>query len=246
MPEGTAIEETARQAARLEAAAASLGSKGIYSRIGAATDEELVSGAEPGGPSYAQLLLPVPDGSVAARFADLLRAKVPDLAQGGLAIDLAGQSEFRPLIGREGRLLRVEIASSDRRTTARWADTARTLLEKVPGLTDVRDAYAGTQPVVELGLERERIALHGLSIDAVSSDALAGGLGGVKATDCRETDRRTPITVRLRRLVPTRTSHAALNATVKWCPTGVAARPGEAKCATRSRWSGSTARGARS
>ena len=195
LPEGTAIEETARQAARIEAAAAGLGSKGIYTRIGAATDEELVSGAEPGGPAYAQLLLPVPAGSAARTFADALRAQVPDLAQGGLAIDLAGQSEFGSLIGREGRLLRVEIASPERRTTARWADSARTLLAAVPGLTDVRDAYAGTQPVVELGLERERIALRGLSIDAVAS-ALAGGLGGVKASELRETDRRTPIRVR--------------------------------------------------
>ena len=195
LPEGTAIEETARQAARLEAAAAGLGSRGIYSRIGAATDEELVSGAEPGGPAYAQLLLPVPAGIPAGRFADQLRARVPDLAAGGLAIDLAGQSEFGSLIGREGRLLRVEIASPDRRITARWADTARTLLAAIPGLTDVRDAYAGTQPVIELGLERERIALHGLTIDAVSS-ALAGGLGGVKASELRETDRRTPIRVR--------------------------------------------------
>jgi HAE1 family hydrophobic/amphiphilic exporter-1 len=195
LPEGTAIEETARQAARIETAAAGLGSKGIYSRIGAATDEELVSGAEPGGPGYAQLLLPVPAGSAARVFADRLRARVPDLAQGGLAIDLAGQSEFGSLIGREGRLLRVEIASPDRRTTARWADTARTLVAAIPGLTDVRDAYAGTQPVVELGLERERIALRGLSIDAVAA-ALAGGLGGVKASELRETDRRTPIRVR--------------------------------------------------
>ncbi len=195
LPEGTAIEETARQAARVEAAAAGLGSRGIYSRIGAATDEELVSGAEPGGPTYAQLLLPVPDGADAGAFADRLRTRLPDLAQGALAIDLAGQSEFGSLIGREGRLLRVEMASPDRRTTQRWADTARTLLSRVPGLTDVRDAYAGTQPVVELGLERERIALRGLSIDAVS-DAIAGGLGGVKASELRETDRRTPIRVR--------------------------------------------------
>jgi hydrophobic/amphiphilic exporter-1 (mainly G- bacteria), HAE1 family len=195
LPEGTAIEETARQAARVEAAARSLGSKGIYSRIGAATDEELVSGAEPGGPAYAQLLLPVPEGAKAGPFADRLRARVPDLAQGGLAIDLAGQSEFGSLIGREGRLLRVEIASADRGTSARWADTARTILSAIPGLTDVRDAYAGTQPVVELGLERERIALRGLSIDAVAG-ALAGGLGGVKASELRETDRRTPIRVR--------------------------------------------------
>lgn len=197
LPEGTAIEETARQAARVEAAAASLGSKGIYARIGAATDEELVSGAEPGGPTYAQLLLPVPDGSAAGAFADRLRTRLPDLAEGALAIDLAGQSEFGSLIGREGRLLRVEIASPDRRTTARWADSARTLLSGIPGLTDVRDAYAGTQPVVELALERERIALRGLSIDAVS-DAIAGGLGGVKASELRETDKRTPIRVRYR------------------------------------------------
>jgi HAE1 family hydrophobic/amphiphilic exporter-1 len=195
LPEGTAIEETARQSARVEAAAASLGSKGIYSRIGAATDEELVSGAEPGGPTYAQLLLPIPAGANATAFADRLRTLVPDLAKGALAIDLAGQSEFGSLIGREGRLLRVEIASPDRRTTARWADTARTLLERIPELTDVRDAYAGTQPVVELGLERERIALRGLSVDAVA-DAIAGGLGGVKASELRETDRRTPIRVR--------------------------------------------------
>lgn len=218
LPEGTAIEETARQAARVEAAASSLGSRGIYSRIGAATDEELVSGAEPGGPSYAQLLLPVPSGSPARKFADQLRARIPDLAQGGLAIDLAGQSEFGSLIGREGRLLRVEIASPDRRTTARWADTARTLLNGVPGLTDVRDAYAGTQPVIELSLERERIALHNLSIDAVSS-ALAGGLGGVKASELRETDRRTPIRVRYEGSANEDLA-TALNATISGVPLG--------------------------
>jgi HAE1 family hydrophobic/amphiphilic exporter-1 len=49
--------------------------------------------------------------------------------------------------------------------------------------------------VVELGLERERIALRGLTVDEVA-DAIAGGLGGVNASELRETDRRTPIRVR--------------------------------------------------
>jgi HAE1 family hydrophobic/amphiphilic exporter-1 len=195
LPEGTAIEETARQAARLEGAARGLGSKGIYTRIGSATDEELIAGAEPGGPGYAQMLLHVPPDLPARRFADLLRLRVPDLAAGALAIDLAGQSEFGSLIGREGRLLKVEVAASDRGTAARWSDSARALAAAIPGLTDVRDAYAGTQPVVELGLERERIALRGLTIDEVAN-AVAGGLGGVKASELRETDRRTPIRVR--------------------------------------------------
>jgi HAE1 family hydrophobic/amphiphilic exporter-1 len=59
----------------------------------------------------------------------------------------------------------------------------------------VRDAYSGTEPQVEVALERERIAEHGISVDEVSN-ALAGGLGGVQASELRETDRRTPITVR--------------------------------------------------
>jgi HAE1 family hydrophobic/amphiphilic exporter-1 len=195
LPEGTAIEETARQAARLEDAARTLGAHGIYTRIGAATDEELVSGAEPGGAAFAQLLLPVPAGQEAGTFADRLRARVPDLAAGSLAIDLAGQSEFGSLIGREGRLIRVEVSAPDRRQAAQWADSARLALHALTSLTDVRDAYAGTQPVIELALERGRIAERGLSIDEVAN-AVAGGLGGIKASELRETDRRTPIRVR--------------------------------------------------
>lgn len=195
LPEGTAIEETARQAARVEAAAQALGSTGTYARIGSATDEELVAGADAGGASYAQLLLPVPDGMAARAFADSLRAHVPDLAAGALALDLAGQSEFGSLIGREGRLMRLEVSAPDRATAARFAADARERLARVEGLTDVRDAYAGTQPVIELALERERITLHGLTADEVAS-TIAGGLGGVEASELRETDRRTPIRVR--------------------------------------------------
>ncbi len=195
LPEGTAIEETARQAGRVEQVGRAEGSQGTYTRVGAATDEELLSGAEPGGSSFAQLLLPVPAGVSARNFADRIRAGVPDLAAGALAIDLAGQSEFGSLIGREGRLLRIEVSSADRRQAESWADSARTVLRTIPGLSDIRDAYAGSQPVIEIGLERERIAQRGLSIDQVAG-ALAGGLGGVEASELRETDRRTPIRVR--------------------------------------------------
>ncbi len=48
----------------------------------------------------------------------------------------------------------------------------------------------------ELALERDRIARLGLSVDRVA-DAVAGGLGGVAASELRETDGRTPIRVRL-------------------------------------------------
>ena len=128
-------------------------------------------------------------------FADRLRAAVPDLAKGALALDLAGQSEFGSLIGREGRVVRVEVSAPRPEIAARWADTARQVLSGLTTLADVRDAFSGTQPSVEVTLERRRIAERNLTVGAVSG-ALAGGLGGVKANDFRETDRRTPIRIR--------------------------------------------------
>jgi hydrophobic/amphiphilic exporter-1 (mainly G- bacteria), HAE1 family len=195
LPEGTAIEETARQAGRIEGAARALGARGIYSRIGIATDEEVLAGAEPGTSATGQLLLPVPDGRDAAEFANAIRAAVPDLAQGHLALDLAGQSEFGSLIGREGRLVRVEVSARTLAESRHWADSVRRALAAIPTLTDVRDAYAATQPQVEIELERARLAERGIAVQAVLR-ALQGGLGGVAASELRETDRRTPIRVR--------------------------------------------------
>jgi HAE1 family hydrophobic/amphiphilic exporter-1 len=195
LPQGTALEATTTQVTRLEVAAKALGATGIYARVGKATDEEILAGADPGTSASAQLIVPIPDNADAAQFAQKLRAAVPDLAQGALAIDLAGQSEFGSLIGREGRLVRVELSAPTAQVAQQWADTVRRRLSQVPELSDVRDAYAATQPLVEIGLQRARLAERGIVPQQVAS-ALAGALGGVPASDLRETDRRTPIAVR--------------------------------------------------
>ncbi len=193
--DGTAIEETTREVARIESAARTQGGVGVYARIGTATDEEVLAGADPGSSSSAQLLIPVPEGGDARAFANQLRAAVPDLAKGALALDLAGQSEFGSLIGREGRVVRVEVSAPRPEIAAHWADSARQLMAGLTTLADVRDAFSGTQPSLEVTLERRRIAERNLTVAAVSG-ALAGGLGGVRANDFRETDRRTPIRIR--------------------------------------------------
>jgi len=195
LPEGTSIQATAAQVARVEGAARSLGATGIYARVGKATDEEILAGADPGSSATAQLIVPVPANADAAGFAQQLRARLPDLASGALAIDLAGQSEFGSLIGREGRLVRVELSAPTLIESQRWADTVRRAMRTVPALTDVRDAFAATQPIVEVSLERARMAERNILPQQVAS-ALAGALGGVSASELRETDRRTPIMVR--------------------------------------------------
>jgi HAE1 family hydrophobic/amphiphilic exporter-1 len=196
LTEGTAIEETTRQTRRLEEASRSLGARGVYARVGTATDEEILAGADPGSSATAQLIIPVPPGKGATDLANELRAALPDLAGGGmLALDVAGASEFGSLIGREGRIVRVELSARTYDEAGRWADSVRSLMRGITSLSDVRDAQEGLQPVVEVTLARDRIAERGLTIQAVAN-AVAGGLGGVSATELRETDRRTPITVR--------------------------------------------------
>ncbi|MBL0891505.1 MAG: efflux RND transporter permease subunit [Gemmatimonadaceae bacterium] len=195
LPEGTALEATTEQVARIEQAARQLGARDVYARVGKATDEEVLSGADPGSSATAQLIVRIPEGRSAAVFAQSLRAALPDLASGALAIDLAGQSEFGSLIGREGRLVRVELSGTSPAEAQQWADTVRGALRTLPTLSDVRDAYAATQPVVEVRLERARLAERNIPPSAVSS-ALSGALGGVAASELRETDRRTPIAVR--------------------------------------------------
>jgi len=196
LAEGTSLDETIRQVSRIEAVAKDFGSTASYARVGLATDEELLGGAEPGSSASAQIIIPAPDGKTAEQMANQLRARLPDLAAGGyLSMDIAGQSEFGALTGREGRLVKVEVEGPTYVASQQAADAVRERLAKLTTLSDVKNEFASTQPVIEIQFERERIAQHGLSPLAVST-AMSGALGGIGARDLRETDRRTPISVR--------------------------------------------------
>jgi HAE1 family hydrophobic/amphiphilic exporter-1 len=196
LPPGTPIETTAAAAARVEAGARTAGASGIYARVGAATDEEILAGADPGGANTAQLILPVPRGQSAASLAQVVREAAPDLAAGALALDAAGQSEFGSLIGREGRLVRVEVGAARPDRAAAWADSVQRRLRDLPMLLDVREAGEGRRTQLELSLLRDWLAQRGITPELVGG-VLTGAIGGLDATDLRETDRRVPIRLRL-------------------------------------------------
>jgi HAE1 family hydrophobic/amphiphilic exporter-1 len=193
--EGTSLTETIRHTARIEAAAKAFGATNAYTRVGIATDEELLSGAEPGSSATSQLIIPAPEGKTAEALATAIRKAVPDLANGYLSLDVAGQSEFGTLIGREGRLVKVEISGRTLEESRLRADTVQKVLAKIAGLVDPKHEFATTQPVVEIQFDRDRIAQRGVSLSAVQA-VMAGALGGIPASEFRETDRRTPIVVR--------------------------------------------------
>ncbi len=135
LPPGTAIEETIRQTDRLEAAARQLGSEGIYARVGYATDEEVLSGAEPGSPGTAVFVIPVPKGMAAAEFADQAarcrarpgQGRTGDRPGGPVGVRLADRSRGAD---RAGRGLRPEA----RRCRGRGGSGSH----RAPGRQDAR------------------------------------------------------------------------------------------------------------
>ena len=82
LPEGTAIEETARQAARLEAAAAGLGASGIYSRDRHRHRRRGPGRRRPGGADARSSSLPVPAGPRPAASPTSCAARCPTWPRG--------------------------------------------------------------------------------------------------------------------------------------------------------------------
>ena len=198
LQEGTSLEETIRQVSRIEAVARSYGSTKSYARVGLATDEEILGGSDPGSSATAQIIIPAPEGKTAVAVANEIRRRLSDLADAGyLSLDVAGQSEFGALTGREGRLVKIEVEGPTYAASQRAADVVREKVARLSSLSDVRNAFATTQPVIEIQSERDRIAEHGLTPGGVAA-AMSGALGGLGAGDLRQTDRRTPISIRYR------------------------------------------------
>jgi HAE1 family hydrophobic/amphiphilic exporter-1 len=227
LPEGTSLHETIRQVQRLEWAAAELGARRVYARVGLATDEEVLSGVDPGSSSTAHVIIPAPHGFTAEELAQRLRQRLPDLVRGSLAFDVAGQSEFGSLVGREGRLVKVEVSARTAAASQHAAEQVRVAIARLPGLTDVRNAFATTQPVLEVEYERERLAERGISLSAVSS-AVSSALGGTAATELLEADRRTPVRVHYIGAASENLA-AALQTTVAGVPVGQLVRITEAR-----------------
>jgi HAE1 family hydrophobic/amphiphilic exporter-1 len=198
LQEGTSLEETIRQVTRIENVVRAYGSTKSYARVGLATDEEILGGSDPGSSATAQIIIPAPQGKTAVDVAGEIRRRLPDLAEAGyLSLDVAGQSEFGALTGREGRLVRIEVEGPTYAASQKAADVVREKVARLSSLSDVRNAFATTQPVIEIQSERDRIAEHGLTPGGVAA-AMSGALGGLGAGDLRQTDRRTPINVRYR------------------------------------------------
>ncbi|MES3034953.1 MAG: efflux RND transporter permease subunit [Gemmatimonadota bacterium] len=195
---GTTLDSTNSFARQLIKAARGLGSSGIYVRAGFASDEEVLGGSDRGGSNVAFAVIPVPEGRTGQWLSDNLRKSLPAFAKSSLTFDKAGQSEFGALVGREGRVLRVEVSATTLLGADMWSDSIMQIMRTLPELADVRLAGDERQSQIEVELDRDKLTRLGLNVQAVAG-TLASAIGGIDANPFHEPDRSTPIRLRLGR-----------------------------------------------
>ena len=123
------------------------------------------------------LVIPVPDGMEAHESPTVARQGSRPCS-GPLAIDSRCQSEFGSLIRFARDAQFASEVSAPVRGDARWPPPDPEGLVEIEPLSDVRDAFAGLQPLIELTLRRmlSRAGAH----HASCHQRPQGGLGGVR------------------------------------------------------------------
>jgi len=179
-PAGMPLEETDRNAARLEHALRELPGVG-ETAVSAGADRETIS-AEEAGPHVAQILL-----RIAPRSGEDPRAAeraVESAVRGLLERDaaLARYQLRRPTLLAVQAPLEIEVLGEnldDIRIAARAVQDA---VADVPGIVDLRSSLRRGNPEVRITLDREQLARHGLTVAEVASRLRLAVEGEVSST----------------------------------------------------------------
>lgn len=106
------------------------------------------------------------------------------------------EMRFNELISGVRTDLAVKIYGDDFNLMQKTAETIANALEKIQGSADVKVAQATGQPVLNIKVERELASRLGLNVSDIL-DVLAIGMGGGKAGQIFEGDRRFDLIVKL-------------------------------------------------
>ena len=106
------------------------------------------------------------------------------------------QLRFNELISGVRSDVAVKVYGDDMDVLAKTGKDIASVLEKIPGASEVKVEQTGGLPMLSVNIDREKTARYGLNIADVQA-ALATATGGREAGTMFEGDRRFPIVVRL-------------------------------------------------
>jgi HAE1 family hydrophobic/amphiphilic exporter-1 len=196
LPLGTPLETTNRVTEQLERVA--LGdpaTEAAFARVGRAEAAE-VTEREATGVNTAALDIRLHPGERTAAAVQRLRAGVGDLLSSeALTIETGRATELGRVLGVGEADVAVRVRGEDLDAALAVAREIEGRLIALPMLTGVRIGLLRGQPEIEIEIERERVARHGLTVREVA-DAIEAYMRGLVATRFVDFDRRIDVLVR--------------------------------------------------
>ncbi len=196
LPLGTPLETTDRVTAQVETVAMDDGvTEATFARVGRAEAAE-VAEREATGVNTAALDVRLKAGTKTADAVEHMRAGIGDLlSSDALTIETGRTTELGRVLGVGEADIAVRIRGEDLDGALDVAREVERRLNALPMLTGVHTGLLRGQPEIEIEIERERVARHGLTVREVA-DAIEAYMRGLVATRFVDFDRRIDVLVR--------------------------------------------------
>jgi HAE1 family hydrophobic/amphiphilic exporter-1 len=196
LPLGTPLETTDEVTSQVESVAMEDAStEATFARIGRAEAAE-VTEREATGVNTAAVDVRLTAGTKTAEAVERMRLGIGDLlSSDALTIETGRTTELGRVLGSGEADIAVRIRGEDLNVALDVAAEVERRLNALPMLTGVRTGLLRGQPEIEIEIERERVARHGLTVREVA-DAIEAYMRGLVATRFVDFDRRIDVLVR--------------------------------------------------
>ena len=196
LPLGTPLETTDAITVQVELVALEdNATESAFARVGRAEAAEITE-REATGVNTAALDVRLADGASTHEAVERLRAGVGDLLSGeALSIETGRTTELGRVLGLGEADIAVRVRGENLEAVLDVAGEIERRLAALPMLGSVRVGLLRGQPEIEIAIERERVARHGLTVREVAN-AIEAYMRGLVATRFVDFDRRIDVLVR--------------------------------------------------
>ena len=196
LPLGTPLEMTDEIALQVERLALDdAATEAVFTRVGRAEAAE-VTEREATGVNTAALDVRLAAGGMTAAAVERLRGRIGGLiTSDALTIETGRATELGRVLGLGEADVAVRVRGDDLDAALDAAAEIERRLKGLPMLAGVRTGLLRGQPEIEIEIERERVARHGLTVREVA-DAIEAYMRGLVATRFVDFDRRIDVLVR--------------------------------------------------
>ncbi|WP_420127746.1 efflux RND transporter permease subunit [Longimicrobium sp.] len=196
LPQGTPLERTAEEAARLETLlAADPGVAATFTRVGR---QVAVAGMDDreSGLNTAVVDVRLKEGERTAAALERLRDGLRTFPAGAVTMEAGQATALGKLLGGGEADLAVRVRGENLDQAMAYAAAAQARLAREPALRNVRVGTEMGQPEMRVEIDRERAAAFGVDPARIAA-TVQDYMQGDAATDLVEFDRKVPVVVRL-------------------------------------------------